>query len=365
METATPTPEPRAKRAWTVVLAWIGGISAALGCIAAVSGAFGNVHDFFHLHAEREAQMAVAQNQSKQGDYQASVNTYADILKADSLYRPALDQQLQTTMLWAENFHAIAREGQDPGDAVAPQLDQVIAILDAGLARAKGTQAADVQAHLGWAHWLNQHIAAREFGPVAEQDLRAALATDPNNVYANAMLGNWMLQNSGDFHEAVAHFHTAVATGQARPLVRAMQLGGLVDNDVPGDRAELVQTANEMRKDGEALDGDDRSRVLAFCCDPTVTDHSELTESLSAVPPDDAWQTYLWLDNRPLSGSDAAHQLLVRDYISANLLEIAGKRPDALAKFLSLQQELKNKPGTLQDSVNDAVKRLSQHQPQQ
>ena len=41
----------------------------------------------------------------------------------------------------------------------------LIAILDAGLARTKGAAAADVQSHLGWAHWLNQHIAERVVEP--------------------------------------------------------------------------------------------------------------------------------------------------------------------------------------------------------
>src|SRR6201999_2216636 len=100
----------------------------------------------------------------------------------------------------------IVPEGQNAAGAAGPQLDQLFAILDAALGKRKAAQAADVEAHLGWAHWLNQHIAEREFGPIAEHDLRAALALDPTNVYANAMLGNWMLQNGGNFAEAGAPF---------------------------------------------------------------------------------------------------------------------------------------------------------------
>src|SRR5208337_4051971 len=138
-------------------------------------------------------------------------------------------------------------------DVSAPELDEIFRILDAGLTRAKGSQSADLQAHLGWAHWINQHIAEREFGPAAEQNLRAALLSDPSNVYANAMLGNWMLQNGENFSEAVHFLEVAASTGKERPFVRRLQLGGLINLDQPGARAELVKVANEMRISGEDL----------------------------------------------------------------------------------------------------------------
>ena len=50
---------------------------------------------------------------------------------------------------------------------------------------------------------------------------------------------------------------------------------------------------------------------------------------------------------------------LNHDFIHANLLEIGGKREESLEKYHLLQQELKNSPGTLKDSVDAAVARLS------
>lgn len=349
-----PQPEPRARRAWTVILAWIGAISAVLGLIGAVTGFFGNIQGHLHRNAQRDAQMSIAQSQFRQGDYQASVQSYADILKADPLYGPALDQQLQSTMLWVENF-------QTSGAVVAPQLDQIITILEAGLARTKGAQAADVEAHLGWAHWLNQHVAEREFPPnaAAERDYRSALAADPSNAYANAMLGNWLTQNGGSLPEAIQHFNSAVATGKARPFVRMLQLAGLKNRDEPGSRAALMKALNDMRKSGEPLDDDTKHRILDFCCDPGVTDHAELTESLSAVSAPDAWQTYLWLDDRQDAGNDAKYQQLVHDFIAANLAEISGDKQKALDEYRALQDELKHRGGTLADSVSQAVARLS------
>lgn len=337
-----------------MVLAWIGGISAILGFIGAVTGFFGNIQGHLHRNAQLDAQMSIAQSQFRQGDFRASVQSYAAILKADPLYAPALDQQLQSTMLWVENY-------QSPGAAVANELDQIITILEAGLTRTKGERAADVQAHMGWAHWLNQHVAEREFPPnaVAEKNYRAALAADPSNVYANAMLGNWLTQNGGSLTETIQHFNTAVATGKARSFVRMLQLAGLKNRDEPGSRAALMKALNDMRRNNELLDDDTKHRILGFCCDPAVTDHAELTESLSAVSAQEAWQTYLWLDDRQDTGDDAKHQHVVHDFIAATIAETSGDKQKALDQYRVLQDELQHQGGTLKDQVSEAIARLS------
>jgi hypothetical protein len=262
-------------------------------------------------------------------------------------------------MLWVENFQVLGGEGVDPAKLAAGKLDEIMPVLDAGLAQSKGTRQADVQAHLGWAHWLNWHIAEREYGSAAENNLRAALALDSSNVYANAMLGNWMLQNHKSFAEAVGHLNTAVAAGKARPLVRAMQVGGLLHDNVPGARAELVKAVNDMRKNNEPLDEDRKERVVGFCYSPYSTSFDELKDALGAVPEDEGWKTYQWLDGSLDNGvlndaQDEAHA-----YIHANLLEAVGKRADALSEFRVLQTRLAKEPGTMKDRVDDAVKRLS------
>jgi tetratricopeptide (TPR) repeat protein len=361
MEPTPSTLEPRAKRAWTVIAAWIAGISAVIGFLLTLTGAWGKLQDHFHSHAERDSQMAIAQSQSKQGDYAAAIQSYDNILKANSLYAPALDQQLQTAMLWIEDFHVYMKQGQDDaGPTVASQLDEIIAIFDSALVRVKGTQSADVQAHLGWAHWLNQHLASREFGPAAEKNLRAALATDPNNVYANAMLGNWLLQNGGELNEALVHFRTAVATGKQRPLVRTMQIGGLLSVESRPASAELYRAANDMRRNNEPLDPRSKGIILFQCLGVSFDSQSQLSNSLTAVPPDDAWQTYLWLDDVPRRDEDEAryHDLL-HDFISAEILELSGKPADALAKYRTLQLALKGHLYSLSAPVDEAIKRIS------
>lgn len=361
MDSESPTLAQRARRDWAVIAAWIAGISAVLGFLGTVTGTFSSIREHFRQHSEYDAQMTLAHTQLSQGEYKAAVDTYGDILKADPLNRAAQDAQVNAAEQWAENFTVPVNEGQDPGPVAAPLLDEIFAVLDAGLARAKGTQAADVQAHVGWTHWLNQHIGEREFGNAAQQNLQAALAADPNNVYANAMLGNILLQTDGDFHQAVQHLNTAVATGKARPFVRDLQIAGLLHLDEPGARAELVRAVNDMRKNNEPLDDDTKARIGGWCFDPGVTNRAELAEALGAVPPDEAWQTYLWLDASRGSEDASAgrHRAMVHDFIQANLLEVSGKPQDALARYRALQTQLKGQGSTMQSAVDEAVKRLT------
>ena len=343
-----------------VILSWVGGATAVLGLIGSLSGWFHTFDTHRKQRAELSAKMAVAQGQLKQGEYRASVRSFGDILKTDPLYSPALEGQLDAAMLWVENFQVLGRDGEKAADAAGPLLDEIMPVLDAGFVRSKGSKAADVQAHLGWAHWLNWHIAEREFGPSAEKNLRAALELDKANVYANAMLGNWMLQNNGNFQEAIGHLNTAAATGKARSLVREMQVGGLLHDEVRGARAELIKTLNDMRKNGEDLDAGKKHRILGFCYNPTVTNSTELAESLSAVPADDAWKTYLWLDDAQDEDQTEKTQSLNRDFIYANLLEVSGKRTEALEKYRVLQRNPQTKHFSFKERVDDAVKRLSQ-----
>jgi hypothetical protein len=340
-----------------LIMGWVGGATAVLGLIATLNGWFHIFDSHRTQRAELSDQMAVAQGQLKQEEYRSSVRSFGEILKTDRLYAPALEGQLDAAMLWVENFQVLGRDGEKAADAAGPLLDEIMPVLDAGLTRSKGSRAADVQAHLGWAHWLNWHIAEREFGPAAEKNLRGALQLDKTNVYANAMLGNWMLQNHGNFREAVGHLDTAVATGKARALVREMQVGGLLHNEVDGARAELVKTVTDMRKNGETLDDGQKHRIVGFCYNSSVTSQTELAESLGAVPEDDAWKTYLWLDTG--EDEDQKTQTLNRDFIYANLLEVSGKRTEALEKFRALQQQPQIKQYSFKSRVDDAVKRLS------
>src|ERR1700731_493985 len=108
-----------AKKAWPVVMSWVGGITALIGLFVSVRGGIIWFENNQKQKAELQAKMSLAQAQARQGEDQASIQSNADILKEGPLDRPALDQQLDTAMLWLEDFHVVAREGQNADEAAA------------------------------------------------------------------------------------------------------------------------------------------------------------------------------------------------------------------------------------------------------
>jgi tetratricopeptide (TPR) repeat protein len=337
---------------------WVGRVAAVAGLVGTLAGGMTWWISRERDRAQQRAQLVLGATQAAHGDYSAALESYGDRLKSDPADRTALDGQLNAAELWAENFSVMVPEGGQPADAAGPELDRIFAVLEAGLARTAGSRKADVEAHLGWTHWLNQHIAEREFGDAAESGFHAALALDPQNVYAHAMLGNWLLQTGGDFSEAVQHFQTAVATGRARPFVRELEIDGLLSRENAASGTELFRVANQMRLANEPLDADSRRQILSLCCNPMFSNHAELAASLTAVGPDDAWNTYLWLDHGSGQELDAKTQAWMQRFIQANLLEIRGQREQSLQQFRQLQAELAQQPGSLKDAVDAAVVRL-------
>ena len=354
-ENAQEKTEP-IKRAMT----WVGYATALIGLGGSLVGGWHWYAGHRQEQAQLAAEMAVAQTQAKQGEYDAAIRSYDAILKERPLYAPALKQQADAAMTWVENFDVSGDDQAGIARAAAPMLDAITAVLDGALARSKGPEAADVQAHLGWAHWLNQQVARRESGSAAEQDFRAALATDPSNVYGHAMLADWLLYNSIDVDEAIGHFHTALATGKARPFIRTLEIKGLGNGrGLKGTRADLSRLLSEMRKNGEPLREERKESILSFCCNPPYTPLEDFHEFLSAVPTDEARLTYLWLDDEQYDDRVALGQRTKRAYVDANLLEIAGKRAEALDKYRAIQKEIQGQSLSLEDDVDAAVKRLS------
>ena len=351
--------EAVAKKTWTVLIAWVGGVTALIGFVASIAGGITWFVNHHRRNVESQAKMALAQSQASQQQYQAALETYGAILKDDPLNRQALDAQLDTTMIWVENFSLYVREGKDEGDLSGSSLDEVLPILTAGLTRVKQpTRLADVEAHLGQAHFLNAKMAQRESDSIAVNDWHSALSTDPQNVFAHAMLGNWMLQSGGDLTQAVEHFHSAVRTGRARPFVRKLQIGGFLYLELSGARAEIIRVANEMRLEGEPLDPGLRHRIASWCFDPILTNHQELFEALGAASSEDAWKTYLWLDESSQSESQDARELR-KQFIHASLLELSSQRGAALGEYRQIETELRDRPGSLRDQVEAAIKRLT------
>src|SRR5215468_8955370 len=286
-------PEPEAKEPESKrILAWIGVVTAVIGLITGLSGLVGPLKGWWKTGRQSHAMLATAQRQSELGEYSAAMDTLAEILKAKPSDKQALHTQLDVAMAWIENM----RTPRHDLDAVAPQarliFDRLTPVLEGGLGAAKDYRAADVVAHLGWLNLLKWRITGQ--AGIIESHLREALQMEPENVFANAMFGEWVLLTHGTLEEANAHFSTALKSGKAKPFVRACQLEGMIYNDDPGVRAELIRVANQMRKDADPISEGDKGRIHSYFSTTIGTD-AELREVVSAVPPDELWATYEWV----------------------------------------------------------------------
>jgi hypothetical protein len=311
---------------------------------------------------ERSARVAqllkTAGTQNEQAQYESAFDSYQQVLNLELSNRAALDGQIDSAMRWVENFHVLVSEGQKAEDLAGPPLGRIRTVLEAGLAHADGqsTRAADILAHLGWTHWLNEKLAFKEFDG-AEPLFRQSFARDPSNVFANAMIGNWLLQTRGDTAVAMRHFQVALGTGKERALVRALQLGGLLYNDEPGMRAEFVKALDDMRRRGEPLEQRIKSRA-GYVYDVTTSEGHEYREVLTALPPAENWKTYVWIS--PSAPADAVQQCQ-HDFIHASLAEFSENPATAAIEFKALLSRLKAQgmSSRMVDYAQSAIKRLS------
>src|SRR5215470_481505 len=116
-----------------------------------------------------------------------------------------------------------------------------------------------------------------------------------------------------------------------------------------------------MRKNNESLSERDKNRILGFNYRISPYDYPQFAQALSAVPPDESWATYQWLDDQESAGaSDPNYRQLRHDYIHASILEVSGKKPEALSQYKELRAKLtKSDNSTLVGEIDNAIKRLN------
>jgi tetratricopeptide (TPR) repeat protein len=342
-------------RAFPRPLLW--SAAAALAAIALFLAASAGIGPWRASH-ERNTRVAdllrTAATQSSQMEYESAFDSYQQVLSLDSSNRAALNGQVEAAMLWLEHFHVLVGEGQKAEELAAPVLARLKTVLEAGLSRTSGrdARAADILAHLGWAHWLNEKIAFKEFDG-AERVFSQSLAIDSSNVFANSMIGNWLLQTHGDSAAAMRHFQIALATGKQRPLVRSLQLGGLLHDDDPGMHAEFARVLNQVRKNNESIEPGTRSRARSIY-DVSISEGNEFREVLAAVPSDENWKTYLWLS----PGGPADFR---QEFVHASLAEFSDDPAAAVREFRTLAPKLKAERASyrMTDYAVAAIARLS------
>lgn len=335
---------------------WIAAATAVIGLITGLSGVVGPLKGWWTQDRHSKMMLAAGQKQAEIGEYAAAFDTYSDLLKSDPDYVPAIHARLDAAMLWIEDFRVSGKDDNEVTQKARDLLTRIGPVLESGLTTGKGYRETDLVAHLAWLNLAKVRLTYEDAN--VKENLERALKMDPNNVYANAMMGDWLLLYNFGLADAKKHFAVALQGGTARAFVRQCQLESMMEKR-DGNlevRAELIRVVNEMRKDSEPISDNVRGRIHSMYM-PGVGSEAELRAVLSAVPPEDAWATYRWID-RPLS-EWAPFDNFQQQFIRAILDEISGKRDEALVLFRQLQHDPQNVPGTRFDRVDAAVKRLT------
>jgi hypothetical protein len=329
-----------------VFLKAVGAAAAVVSLLLGLNQVTGLVQNLRIHHKEFSDAMSSGDQEQKRGDNAAAFRSFKRAAALDPIDREAQARETQAAMLWLETVHAQNRTFTEVANELLP-------VLDNALARADHSTAGDILAHIAWANFLKYREGLRE-GINVDDNLKAALAADPGNVYAHAMSGFWILWQDGDLKSAETHFSTALATGRVRPYVRDLQLSALTNADSPENDAEALRVANDVRKSGETIDVSHRQRIFWSNFSSNFHSRDKLVASLSVLTPQDAEATYDWLDDRRADDVKTAS----RAFVEANLSEIQGRRAEALGQYQALQKQLRNTDIAIARSVDAAVERL-------
>lgn len=290
----------------------------------------------------------IVRSQIESHDYAAAWDTVTGALKNEPNPDVLLDLQTEVAMHWIRDLHVI--EPQKFSDVVGPLIPTLYQTVQRRKESNK-VEAADALAHLGWANFLKYREGVRNLE--IDSQYRAALQLDPDNPFAHAMWGHWLIANGDHLAEAKAQFAAALRSGREQPFVRSLQLAALQWSKTDQSTIELIRACNDMRKHNESLAQEERSRLLGhiyFMSRDTV--FAKLDEIL---PADEHLATVQWL----AQGLDPSTDTKL---ILARLSEVAGDCPSALRQYVSLLA-----PGLssrIANPVREGIERCKRTSPQ-
>jgi hypothetical protein len=290
---------------------------------------------------------------------QRSRNQYGDALATLERARaaaPASDTVQQAREAVAMEWIRNARYEGDNGSFGAV-IKPALAVVDAALASASGSRRADLLAHQGWATFLIWRDGDRRLDPAVRY--QEALAIDPSNPFANAMLAHWKLFEDGDdVATAVRLFAAASVSGRAPEAVRELQWAAYANARNSAADAERVRLADAMRRDGQRLDMRQAQALWAPYYFATTAGDAQRNALLDALAPDAHISTLHWAFDE--YAAQEPSRLWTLRYYTALLDAKAGRAQQAVAGLETLRAEMAREgaDGSLSRAVQASLKQL-------
>jgi hypothetical protein len=331
---------------WTRTAKVIAAITAVITLVLGAHQIITRFGGYLQQTREASALTDIARQQAARGEYAdawSSLDRAASLSGSDSL----TDLRVEVAFAWLEE----ARPG--PGKPFRTITDAVTPALDHALLKAEGARRADILAHLGWAAFLRFRDGT---GGDPSRRYQEALAVDPGNVYANAMLGHWLMWRGTSAEAAHARFVTALAgaSERQRPVVRRLQLSALVNQGAEAE-PKLFEVVNEMRERNELLDARTTDRMFALYAHRYGPRDTPRRMNEEPLPPATSSALFEWIIRTPGAGSRSA---FVTAFVRSTLLDAAGNRTAALETLHELERTEQLTPAQ-RAQVKRATMRLS------
>ena len=300
------------------------------------------------LDAATKTLLAEASAQYRRQQYIEALTTLTRARQQAPESTAVREQQEEVAMAWVRNVRF-----ESGSMSYAEALKPALSVIDASLASATGRRRADLLAHTGLASFMLWRDGNRELKP--EEYYQEALAIDPSNPYANAMLAHWTLYNSDDVPKTAGLFEKALQSGKAVEAVRDLQWATYGNSSTPEADVERVRVAAALHREGRPL----TARQAQALWNPYFVALNAQRETyrarlLSALPPDEYIALLPWAFEDHVRDNPARQQTL-RYYLA--LLHAKAGRPDqATAELSALEHELSKSPGSLLDAVRSGLK---------
>jgi len=331
------------------VLKWVGYLTAILSLSATIVGGVKFAYDRIEVRRKIDSLVSAETVQLESRDYGSAWQSLeqASQLMTDSPKVRSAQESL--AMAWLEDVHL--SDNQKFSD-VTQKLEPVLtrAVADSR----PGPRRADLRAHVGWAYFLESRDGRFDLdpaGPYAE-----AIAEDPNNPYAQAMWGHWILwQHCGEIGDATSHFAAALASHRQGDYVRHLQLTALLNCHDEEAALETIRVANATRHEQRTIDSWSRDHIFLLYdnLDPGT---AEAGRFVNAVAPAEHLATFHWLFDK-MDTDDSRG--ISRAFYLAVLQEAAGQRDDAIASYRFVLERAPSSSKPLRQAADVAMKRLS------
>ena len=347
----------------TIILKWIGGVVTVISLLIGMVTLTGYYQDWRERHNAVAELVDAADWLIKTKYYSQAWQMYEEALQLIPSSAKAFRGQLQLSKIWLRDF----RVSKETAEEV---LNHITAVLYRGLRKADDYELATILAHVGKV----QTIRAENSLPVyidIDAIFQEALRASPDNVYANAMMGYWILVRRGvstqDIILAQSKFAVALKSQDERTFVRRLQFSSLVSHSYGrADEVEqaalgvLLRESFSMMQNGEPKPTE-RFRFKILDAYGMMGRAEHIEASISFLPPADHLAVQKWL----MDGLDYSRERMLTQvlYLRARLTEALGKEQEALEQYQSLL-EISNSTKQLDDLVNKGIGRLTGELPE-